>query len=94
MLRKNIAVQIIAGVVLVLVGLTVFVCVTGYREFTSAVATQYEDCAYNTARTAATMIPHELLTGGIAGSEFQDSRILRTLHSFTLYGRTRATTIT
>ena len=71
MLRKNIAVQIIAGVVLVLVGLTVFVCVTGYREFTSAVATQYEDCAYNTARTAATMIPHELLTGGIAGSEFQ-----------------------
>ncbi len=71
MLRKNIAVQIIAGVVLVLVGLTVFVCVTGYREFTSAVATQYKDCAFNTARTARTLIPHELLTGEIAGPEFR-----------------------
>ncbi len=70
MLRKNIAVQIIVGVVLVLVGLTVFVCVTGYREFTSAVELQYEDCAYNTARTAKTLIPVELLTGKIAGPEF------------------------
>ena len=71
MLRKNLAVQIVAGVVLVLALLTLFVCVIGYREFTISVMTQYEDCAYNTARTAATMIVPELLTGEIAGSEFQ-----------------------
>ncbi|MBQ6971332.1 MAG: SpoIIE family protein phosphatase [Synergistaceae bacterium] len=71
MLRKNLAAQIIAGVVLLLVLLTVLVCVIGYREFTLSVATQYEDCAYNTARTAATMIMPELLTGKTAGSEFQ-----------------------
>ena len=71
MLRKNLTLQIILGIVFVLCLLTVLICVIGYRQFTLSVATQYEDCAYNTARTAATMIPHELLTGGIAGSEFQ-----------------------
>ena len=50
MLRKKLAAQIIIGIVLTLFVLTVFVCVTGYREFTSAVSVQYEDCAYNTAR--------------------------------------------
>ena len=71
MLRKKLAAQIIIGIVLTLFVLTVFVCVTGYREFTSAVSVQYEDCAYNTARTAATMIVPELLTGKAAGAEFQ-----------------------
>lgn len=71
MLRNNIAVQIVAVFVIVIALLAVFVCVTGYNQFTHSVATQYEDCAYNTARTAATMIPPELLTGGIAGAEFQ-----------------------
>ena len=71
MLRRKLAVQIIAGIVVVLCVLTVFVCITGYREFTLSAMTQYEDCAYNTARTAATMIVPELITGGIAGAEFQ-----------------------
>ncbi len=71
MLRKNLALQIIAGFVLVIAVLAVFVCVTGYREFTTSAETQYEDCAYNTARTAATMIVPELLTGEIAGAEYQ-----------------------
>ena len=71
MLRKNLAVQIIAGFVLVIAILTVFVCITGYNDFTSVAETQYEDCALNTARTAALYIMPELLTGGIAGSESQ-----------------------
>ena len=71
MLRKKLAVQITASVVLVLCVLTVLVCITGYNEFTSSAMIQYEDCAYNTARTAATMIVPEMLTGDIAGAEFQ-----------------------
>ena len=71
MLRKNIAVQIVAAFVFVIALLAVFVCVKGYNEFTSSAEIQYEDCAYNTARTAATMIVPELLTGKAAGSEFQ-----------------------
>lgn len=71
MLRRNIAVEIVAVFVLVIVLLAVFVCVKGYNEFTLSAETQYEDCAYNTARTAATMIVPELLTGQVAGSEFQ-----------------------
>ncbi|MBQ3654023.1 MAG: SpoIIE family protein phosphatase [Synergistaceae bacterium] len=71
MLRRNIAVEIVAVFVVVIALLAVFVCVKGYDEFTTSAETQYEDCAYNTARTAATMIVSELLTGGIAGAEFQ-----------------------
>ena len=71
MLRKKLAAQIIAGIVLAICVLTVLVCITGYNEFTSSAMIQYEDCAYNTARTAATMIVPELLTGDIAGAEFQ-----------------------
>ena len=71
MLRRNLAVQIIAGFVLVLAILTVLVCVFGYREFTYAVETQYEDCALNTARTAQLYIMPELLTGQATGPEAQ-----------------------
>ncbi len=71
MLRKNLAAQIIAGFVIVIAILTVFVCIIGYREFTHAAETQYEDCALNTARTAALYIMPELLTGGIADKEAQ-----------------------
>jgi sigma-B regulation protein RsbU (phosphoserine phosphatase) len=71
MLRKNLAVQIIAGFVLVIAILTVFVCIIGYRYFTSVAETQYEDCALHTAKTAALYIMPELLTGEIAGSESQ-----------------------
>lgn len=71
MLRNNIAVQIVAVFVCVIALLAVFVCVKGYDEFTLSVSTQYEDCAYNTARTAATMIPHELITGESAGAEYR-----------------------
>ena len=70
MLRNNIAVQIVAVFVCVIALLAVFVCITGYNQFTQSAATQYEDCAYNTARTAATMIPHELITGESAGAEY------------------------
>ena len=71
MLRKKLAVQIIAGIVFVICVLTVLVCVMGYREFTSSAMIQYEDCAYNTARTAASVLSPELLTGEITGSEFK-----------------------
>lgn len=70
MLSKKLAVQIIVGVVLALFVLTACVCVIGYNQFTWSAETQYEDCAYNTARTAATMIIPELLNGEIAGPEF------------------------
>ncbi|MBQ3757936.1 MAG: SpoIIE family protein phosphatase [Synergistaceae bacterium] len=71
MLRKNLAVQIVAGFVCVIAVLAVLVCIIGYQRFTLSASTQYEDCAYNTARTAATMIVPELLTGEIAGAEYQ-----------------------
>lgn len=71
MLKKDLTLQIILGIVFVICALTVFVCVIGYQQFTHSVATQYEDCAYNTARTAATMIPHELITGKAAGAEYR-----------------------
>ena len=71
MLRRNIAVQIVAAFVCVIAVLAVLVCVKGYDEFTLSAEMQYEDCAYNTARTASTMIVPELLTGKAAGSEFQ-----------------------
>ena len=71
MLRNNLAVQIVAVFVFVIALLAVIVCVKGYSEFTHSAETQYEDCAYNTARTAATMIPHELITGKAAGSEYR-----------------------
>lgn len=71
MLRNNIAVQIVAVFVCVIALLAVLVCVNGYNEFTSFAAIQYEDCAYNTARTASTMIVPELLTGEAAGAEFR-----------------------
>ena len=71
MLRRNIAVQIVAAFVCVIALLAVLVCVKGYDEFTLSAEMQYEDCAYNTARTASTMIVPELLTGKAAGSEFQ-----------------------
>ena len=70
MMRNNIAVQIVAVFVCVIALLAVFVCVTGYTQFTLSVSTQYEDCAYNTARTAATMIPPELFTGESAGADY------------------------
>ena len=56
MLRKNLTLQILLGIVFVICALTVLVCAIGYEQFTLSVSTQYEDCAYNTARTAATMI--------------------------------------
>ena len=71
MLRRKLAVEIIAGFMLVLAVLTIFVCITGYQAFTASCETQYEDCAYNTARTAALYIMPELLTGNIAGPEYQ-----------------------
>ena len=71
MLRRKLAVEIIVGIVLALFVLTACVCVIGYRQFTLSAEMQYEDCAYNTARTASTMIVPELLTGKAAGSEFQ-----------------------
>ena len=71
MLKNKLTIQIIAGFVAVIALLAVLVCIKGYDEFTSSAELQYEDCAYNTARTAATMIVPELLTGASAGSEFR-----------------------
>ncbi|MBR0257038.1 MAG: PP2C family protein-serine/threonine phosphatase [Synergistaceae bacterium] len=70
MLRKNLTLQILLGIVFAICALTVLVCAIGYEQFTLSVSTQYEDCAYNTARTAATMIAPGLITGGISGTEY------------------------
>ena len=50
--KSNIAIQILAGVFMVLAILTGIVCVIGYSQFTGAIEKQYSDSAYNTARTA------------------------------------------
>ncbi|MBQ9390331.1 MAG: SpoIIE family protein phosphatase [Synergistaceae bacterium] len=71
MLSRKLAVQITAGIVLALCALTVLVCVNGYNEFTASSAAQYEECAYHTAQTAATMITPELITGQLADSEYR-----------------------
>ena len=54
--RHNITFQILAGVVLVLVALSITVAITGYYEFTEAIQDQYANSAHNTARTAAAFV--------------------------------------
>ncbi|MBQ7578345.1 MAG: SpoIIE family protein phosphatase [Synergistaceae bacterium] len=55
-LRHNIAFEILAGVVIVLAALTLTVSVIGYYEFTGAIQSQYANSAYNTARTASSLL--------------------------------------
>ena len=60
-IRNNIAVQIIAGVVSVLVILTAIVVVIGYQRFTEAIENQYANTAYHAAMTARDYIKPEIL---------------------------------
>ena len=59
--RAGLAVQILAGVAFVLAALCCLVCVIGYREFTVAIARQYEDSVWRTARMAASVAPPDFL---------------------------------
>lgn len=61
-LKSNVAFQIIAGVVFVLLLLSGILSVIGYYEFTSAIEDQYAKSALYTAKTAATYLTPEFLT--------------------------------
>ena len=61
--RHNIAVQIIAGVVIVLATLALIGSLIGYYEFTNAIEYQYANSAYNTARTARALLNPAFIRG-------------------------------
>ena len=69
MFRKNLAIQILLGLIFVLAALSGIVCVIGYYEFTGAIEAQYAESAYNTACTALTYI-----TPGFCDEENYSSR--------------------
>ena len=56
-IKNNLAVQILAGVFLVLAVLTAVTSIIGYSQFTGAIERQYAESAFNTARTAAAYLP-------------------------------------
>ena len=59
--RRNLAVEILAGVIVVLAALTLIVSIIGYYEFTGAIQNQYANSAYNTARTAGALLSHAFI---------------------------------
>lgn len=70
--RRNIAVEILAGVVIVLAALTLIISIIGYYEFTGAIQDQYADSAYNTARTARAMLSLAFVkSSNYTGTEWQ-----------------------
>ena len=72
-IKHNIAVQILAGVFLVLALLTLITSNIGYYQFTGAIERQYAESAFNTARTAAAYLPPDFVKHrDYASEEWQD----------------------
>ncbi|MCR4818798.1 MAG: SpoIIE family protein phosphatase [Fretibacterium sp.] len=60
--RSNLTVQILTGVVVVFATISGIVAYIGYHEFTFAIAKQYEESAWRTARTAALSLTSEYIS--------------------------------